>query len=114
MASHTPPCRVIRPPIGLSATTDWRCVSAAAIPGSAIVTAKSALPDMPPEEHKRHGDAADALFHEFVRQSTGKRPTGAEHFVPGQSRHHVERVGLRFHPWLEGAQPVKSGPDDLR
>jgi hypothetical protein len=44
---------------------------AAAITGPAIVTAKSALPDLPPEEHKRRGDAADALFRELVRQATG-------------------------------------------
>ena len=44
----------------------------AAIPGPAIVTARSALPDMTPEEHKRRGDAADALFREMVRQVTGK------------------------------------------
>ena len=45
----------------------------AAITGPAIVTAKSTLPDMPPEEHKRRGDAADALFRELVRQATGKQ-----------------------------------------
>ena len=50
---------------------------AAAVTGPAIVTAKSALPDMTPEEHKRRGDAADALFRELVRQSTGKRPRSA-------------------------------------
>jgi hypothetical protein len=44
-----------------------------------IVTAKNPhrrgrlgdAPDMPPEEHKRRGDAADALFRELVRQATG-------------------------------------------
>jgi hypothetical protein len=48
---------------------------AAAITGPAIVTAKSkrTLPDMPPEEHKQRGDAADALFRGLVRQATGKR-----------------------------------------
>jgi hypothetical protein len=30
-------------------------------------------PDLTPEEHKRRGDAADALFRELVRQATGKR-----------------------------------------
>ncbi len=45
---------------------------AAAVTGPAIVTAKSVLPDMTPEEHKRRGDAADALFREMVRQVTGK------------------------------------------
>jgi hypothetical protein len=41
----------------------------------AIVTAKNPrrgrfgdVPDMTPEEHKRRGDAADALFHEMKRQ----------------------------------------------
>jgi hypothetical protein len=46
-----------------------------------IVTAKNRhrrgrlgdVPDMAPEEHKRRGDAADALFRELVRQATGKR-----------------------------------------
>jgi hypothetical protein len=79
--------------------------AAAAIPGPAIVTAKSErthrqvtdvvasdepativtaknthrrgrlgeVPDMTPEEHKRRGDVADALFRELVRQATGKR-----------------------------------------
>ena len=52
---------------------------AAAITGPAIVTAasKRTLPDMTLEEHKRRGDAADALFRELVRQATGKRPPGA-------------------------------------
>ena len=31
------------------------------------------VPDMTPEEHKRRGDAADALFLELVRPATGKR-----------------------------------------
>ena len=42
---------------------------------SAIVTAKNRawsrfgdVPDMTPEEHKRRGDAADALFREMKRQ----------------------------------------------
>jgi hypothetical protein len=42
---------------------------------SAIVTAKNPrrgrfgdVPDMTPEEHKRRGDAADALFREMKRQ----------------------------------------------
>jgi hypothetical protein len=42
---------------------------------SAIVTAKNLrrsrfgdVPDMTPEEHKRRGDAADALFREMKRQ----------------------------------------------
>ena len=35
------------------------------------------VPDMTPEEHMRRGDAADALFRELVRQSTGKRPRSA-------------------------------------
>ena len=47
---------------------------------SAIVTAKhprrhgsvSDVPDMTPEEHKRRGDAADALFREIVRRATAK------------------------------------------
>jgi hypothetical protein len=29
-------------------------------------------PDMTPEEHKRRGDAADALFREMKRRATGK------------------------------------------
>ena len=29
-------------------------------------------PDMTPEEHRRRGDAADALFREIVRRSTAK------------------------------------------
>jgi hypothetical protein len=52
---------------------------------SAIVTAKNPrrrgspgeAPDITPEEHKRRGDAADALFRELVRQATGKRPPSA-------------------------------------
>jgi hypothetical protein len=47
---------------------------------SAIVTAKhrrrhgsvSDVPDMAPEEHKRRGDAADALFREMRRQIATK------------------------------------------
>jgi hypothetical protein len=39
----------------------------------ASLPAKSALPDMTPEEQKRRGDAADALFRELVRQATGER-----------------------------------------
>jgi hypothetical protein len=48
---------------------------------SAIVTAKSPhrrqnrfgdVPDMTPEEHKRQGDAADALFREMKRQIAEK------------------------------------------
>ena len=46
-----------------------------------IVTAKNPhrrgrlgdVPDMTPGEHKRRGDAADALFREMVRQAAGKR-----------------------------------------
>jgi hypothetical protein len=50
-----------------------KTAQAAAIAGpTRIVTAKSALPDMTPEEHKQRGDAADALFRELVRQATGK------------------------------------------
>jgi hypothetical protein len=41
-------------------------------PGPAIVTAKSALPDMTPEEHQRRGDARDALWRELVRRATAK------------------------------------------
>jgi len=44
-------------------------------PTPAIVTAKNPrrgrfgdVPDMTPEEHKRRGDAADALFREMKRQ----------------------------------------------
>jgi hypothetical protein len=50
---------------------------------SAIVTAKNPhrrlwrfgdVPDMTPEEHRRRGDAADALFREMKRQiAAGKR-----------------------------------------
>jgi hypothetical protein len=55
-------------------------IATAAEPAT-IVTAKNPhrrgrlgdVPDMPPEEHKRRGDAADALFRELVRQATGKR-----------------------------------------
>jgi len=48
---------------------------------SAIVTAKNPrrsrlgfgeVPDMTPEEHKRRGDAADALFREMKRQIADK------------------------------------------
>ena len=47
---------------------------------SAIVTAKNPrrhgsfgdVPDMTPEEHKRRGDAADALFREMKRQIAAK------------------------------------------
>jgi hypothetical protein len=35
---------------------------------SAIVTIRSAGEDMTPEEHKRRGDAADALFREMKRR----------------------------------------------
>ena len=51
---------------------------------SAIVTAKNPhrrryadVPDLTPEEYRRRGDAADALFRELVRQATGKRPPDA-------------------------------------
>jgi hypothetical protein len=30
------------------------------------------VPDLPPEEHRRRGDAADALWRELVRRATGK------------------------------------------
>ena len=50
---------------------------------SAIVTAKHPrrrsvpdVPDMTPEEHKRRGDAADALFREMKRQITEKLREG--------------------------------------
>jgi hypothetical protein len=51
---------------------------------SAIVTAKNPhqrgrfgdVPDMTPEEHKRRGDAADALFREMKRQIAEKRREG--------------------------------------
>ena len=47
---------------------------------SAIVTIRSRkhamlahlLEDLTPEEHRRRGDAADALFREIVRRATGK------------------------------------------
>ena len=45
---------------------------------SAIVTAKRRpgrfgdAPDMTPEEHQRRGNAADALFREIVRRTSGK------------------------------------------
>jgi hypothetical protein len=44
---------------------------------SAIVTVKregrfGEVPDLPPEEHRRRGDAADALWRELVRRTTGK------------------------------------------
>jgi hypothetical protein len=47
---------------------------------SAVVTIRSRkhamlthlLGDMTPEEHRRLGDAADALFREVVRRATGK------------------------------------------
>jgi hypothetical protein len=45
---------------------------------SAIVTARKPgkrfgdVPDLPPEEHQRRGDAADALWRELVRRATGK------------------------------------------
>jgi hypothetical protein len=45
---------------------------------SAIVTARTPVkryrdvPDMTPEEHKRRGDAADALFREMQRRIAGK------------------------------------------
>jgi hypothetical protein len=50
---------------------------------SAIVTIRSRkhallahlLEDMTPEEHRRRGDAADALFREVVRRPTGKHHT---------------------------------------
>ena len=49
---------------------------------SAIVTARKPgvhdMPDMTPEEHKRRGDAADALSREMKRQIAGrlKKPGG--------------------------------------
>jgi hypothetical protein len=50
---------------------------------SAIVTAKNPrrgrfgdVPDMTPEEHKRRGDAADALFREMKRQIAEKLREG--------------------------------------
>jgi hypothetical protein len=30
------------------------------------------VPDLPPEEHQRRGDAADAVWRELVRRATGK------------------------------------------
>ena len=48
---------------------------------SAIVTARkpgprssSDVPDMTPEEHKRRGDAADAMFREIKRRVAGDLP----------------------------------------
>jgi hypothetical protein len=49
---------------------------------SAIVTIRSRkgamlahlLDDMTPEEHRRRGDAADALFRAVVRRATGRTP----------------------------------------
>jgi hypothetical protein len=43
-------------------------VSASAPKRSAIVTIRTTGEDMTPEEHKRRGDAADALFREIVRR----------------------------------------------
>ena len=49
---------------------------------SAIVTARkpgsrfSTVPDLTPEEHKRRGDAADALFREMKRRVTAAARTG--------------------------------------
>ena len=46
-----------------------RTAQAATIAGPVIV---GDVPDMTPEEHKRRGDAADALFREMKRQITEK------------------------------------------
>ena len=53
-----------------------RSQPAAVTPRSAIVTVKRRssrfgdVPDMTPEEHRRRGDAAEALFREMVRRAT--------------------------------------------
>ena len=39
---------------------------------STIIRKQSAVPDMTPEEHKRRGDAADALFRDIVRAVAAK------------------------------------------
>jgi hypothetical protein len=55
-----------------------RSQTAAVTPRSAIVTVKRRssrfgdVPDMRQEEHRRRGDAADALFREMVRRAAGK------------------------------------------
>jgi hypothetical protein len=63
------------PPTPVTAANDDR--------KSAIVTAKNPrrgrfgdVPDMTPEEHKRRGDAADALFREMKRQIAEKQREG--------------------------------------
>jgi hypothetical protein len=48
-----------------------------AVRRSAIVTMRSAGEDMTPEEHKRRGDAADALFREIKRRIGAARPGDA-------------------------------------
>jgi hypothetical protein len=60
--------------------TDRKPVERPPPTASAIVTIRSRkhallahlLEDMTPEEHRRRGDAADALFREVVRRATGK------------------------------------------
>ncbi len=57
----------------LSIATTRSPAPANAAPGSAIVTARRSgrfgdAPDLTPEEHKRRGDAADALWRELVRR----------------------------------------------
>ena len=52
--------------------------AAAVTPRSAIVTAKRPrsrfgdVPDMPPEEHSRRGEAATELWREMMRRTAGK------------------------------------------
>jgi len=47
-----------------------RLDDATALRLSAVV-GKPAVPGVSPEEHKRRGDAADALWRELVRRATG-------------------------------------------
>ena len=59
----------------------------------AIVTVKRRssrfgdAPDLTPEEHRRRGDAADALFREMVRRAAGKDRSADPAAALAQLRH---------------------------
>ncbi len=67
------------PPADPPPANDDEPAETAARKKSAIVTVKKRrrsrfrdVPDMGPEEHRRRGEAADALFREMMRRTIGK------------------------------------------
>src|SRR5690242_16678109 len=73
-----PIARVGKQPAALDRSIDATEATSAEVRASAIVTVKGKpgrfgeAPDMSSEEHRRRGDAADALFRELVRRATGR------------------------------------------